>query len=49
VHVAEQQRKAPDRPAAERYYAEYVGLPAVRGSAEVTLQEAINETAKRSW
>jgi hypothetical protein len=49
VHVAEQQRKAPDRPAAERYYAEYVGLPAARGSAEVTLQEAINEKAMRSW
>jgi hypothetical protein len=47
--MAEQQRKAPDRPAAERYYAEYVGLPAAGGSAEVALQEAINEKAKRSW
>ena len=47
--MAEQQRKAPDRPAAERYYAEYVGLPAAGGSAEVALQVAINEKAKRSW
>ncbi len=28
VYVAEQQRKAPDRPVAKRYYAEYVRLPA---------------------
>jgi hypothetical protein len=47
--MVEQQRKASDRPAAERYYAEYVSLAAVEGSAEVTLQEAINEKAKRSW
>jgi hypothetical protein len=49
VYVAEQQRKAPGRPAAERYYAEYVILAAVEGSAEVALQEAINEKAARSW
>lgn len=47
--MAEQQRKAPDRPAAERYYAEYVVLPTAGGAAEVALQEAINEKAKRSW
>ena len=47
--MAEQQRKAPGRPAAERYYAEYIRLPAAEGSAEVALQEAINEKAKRSW
>jgi hypothetical protein len=47
--MAEQQRKAPDRPAAERYYAEYVGLPTAGGSAEVALQEAISEKAKRGW
>jgi hypothetical protein len=49
VYMAEQQRKAPDRPAAERYYAEYVRLPAAEGSAEAALQEAINEKAKQSW
>jgi hypothetical protein len=49
VHMAEQQRKAPDRPAAQRYYAEYVGLPTVGGSAEVALRETINDKAKRSW
>jgi hypothetical protein len=47
--MAEQQRKAPGRPAAERYYAEYIRLPAPEGSAEVALQEAINEKTKRSW
>ncbi len=47
--MAEQQRKAPDRPAAERYYAEYVSLAAAEGSAEIALQEAIYERAKRSW
>jgi hypothetical protein len=47
--MAEQQRKAPGRPAAERYYAEYIRLPAAESSAEVALQEAINEKAKRSW
>jgi len=49
MYVAEQPRKAPDRPAAERCFAEYVGLPAVGSSAEVALQEAINEKAKQSW
>ncbi len=49
VYMTEQQRKAPGRPAAERYYAEYVGLPAAGDSAEVALQEAINEKTKRSW
>jgi hypothetical protein len=47
--MAEQQRKAPDRPAAERYYAEYVRLPAAAGSAEAALRDAINEKAGRSW
>jgi hypothetical protein len=47
--MTEQQRKAPNRPAAERYYTEYVSLAAVDGSAEIALQEAINEKAKRSW
>ena len=31
------------RSAAERYYAEYVRLPAVQGSVEAALQAAINE------
>jgi len=48
-NMAEQQRNAPERPAAERYYAEYVGLPAAGGSPEVALREAIDEKAKRSW
>ena len=47
--MTEQQRKAPGRPAAERYYAEHVGLPVAGGSVEAALQEAINEKTKRSW
>ena len=47
--MTEQQRKAPGRPAAERYYAEYVGLPTAEGSAEAVLQAAINERAKLGW
>jgi len=47
--MTEQQRKAPGRPAAERYYAEYVGLPTAEGSVEAALQAAINERAKMSW
>jgi hypothetical protein len=46
--MTEQQRKAPDRPAAERYYAEYIRLPAAEGSVEAALQAAINEGTKRS-
>ena len=47
--MAEQQRKAPDRPVAERYYAESVRLPTTENSAQTALQEAINENAKRRW
>ncbi len=32
--MTEQQRKAPDGPAAERYYAEYVRLSAAEGSVK---------------
>ena len=35
--MAEQQRKAPGRPVAERYYAEYVRLPATVDSAQASL------------
>jgi len=47
--MTEQQRRAPDRPAAERYYAGYVRLPAAEGSVKATLRGAINEGTKRSW
>ena len=47
--MAEQQRKSPERPAAERYHAEYVDLTVAGSTAEVALQEAINEKAKRRW
>ncbi len=36
--MTEQRRKAPDRPAAERSYAEYVRLPAAEGSVEATCE-----------
>ncbi len=47
--MAEQQRKASDRPVAERYYAEYVRLPVTQGSAQAALQDTINEKVKRRW
>jgi hypothetical protein len=49
--MAEQQRKAPDRPAAERYFVEYLSPSSVNdaGSPEVVLREVINEKAKVGW
>ncbi len=48
--MTEHQREAPDRPEAERYYAQYTSLDAgPEGSAETALQEAINEGARQSW
>ena len=44
--MTEHQREAPDRPEAERYYAQYSSLEAVpQGTSEAALQEAINEGA----
>lgn len=49
--MTEHQRQATDRPAAERYYAQYAALSGVGPgeSPEVALQEAINEGARQSW
>ena len=47
--MAEQQRKAPGRPAAERYFVQYLSLSAAEDSPDTVLQEAINEGAKASW
>jgi len=47
--MTEQQRKASHRPTAERYYAEYVRLPAAEGSARAALREAINERMASGW
>lgn len=48
--MTEQQRSAPGRPAAERYYAEHVRLPAETEAAQKALQEAVHEGAeKKSW
>ena len=47
MYTAEQQRKATDRPVAERYDAAYVRLAAREDSAQAALQVAINEKAKR--
>jgi hypothetical protein len=44
------QREAPDRPEAERYYAQHASLDAGEaGSSEAALQAAINEGARQSW
>ena len=48
--MTEHQRQAAERPAAERYYAQYAALDAgPGGSPETVLQEAINEGARQSW
>ena len=48
--MTEHQREAPDRPEAERYYAQYATLGAgPEGSTEAALQAAINEGARQSW
>jgi hypothetical protein len=48
--MTEGQREAPDRPEAERYYAQYASLDVgAAGSVEAALQEAINEGARQSW
>jgi hypothetical protein len=41
---------APDRPEAERYYAQHASLDAGEGvSSEAALQAAINEGSRHSW
>jgi len=48
--MTEGQRDAPDRPEAERYYAQHASLEAgEHGSSEAALQTAINEGARHSW
>lgn len=48
--MTEGQRDAPDRPEAERYYAQYASLEAGEGSSsEAALQAAINKGARQSW
>ena len=48
--MAERQRKAPNRPAAERYFVQHLSLSAAEGSTDaVLLQEAINQGAEASW
>jgi hypothetical protein len=48
--MTEHQREAPDRPEADRHYAQYSSLEAgPEGTSEAALQEAINEGARQSW
>ena len=48
--MTEHQRQAAERPAAERYYAQYAALGlGTESSAQEALQEAINEGASQSW
>jgi hypothetical protein len=48
--MTEGQRDAPDRPEAERYYAQHASLETgEHGSSEAALQAAINEGARHSW
>ena len=48
--MTEDQREAPDRPEAERYYAQYAALDdGPEDSTGAALQVAINEGARQSW
>jgi hypothetical protein len=48
--MTEGQREAPDRPEAERYYAQHASLDVEgAGSAQAALQAANNEGARHSW
>jgi hypothetical protein len=48
--MTEHQRQAPERPAAERYYAQYAALGVgTEDSPQAALQEGINEGARQSW
>jgi hypothetical protein len=48
--MTEGQREAPDRPEAERYYAQHATLDVEgTGSSHAALQTAINEGARHSW
>ena len=48
--MTEGQRDAPDRPEAERYYAQYSSLESGEaGDSVAALQAAINEGARQSW
>lgn len=48
--MTEGQREAPDRPEAERYYAQHASLDLEgAGSSQAALQAAINEGSRHSW
>lgn len=48
--MTEHQRQAAERPAAERYYAQYAALDiGPESSPRAALQGAINEGARQSW
>lgn len=47
--LAAQQENAHDRPQPERYYSEYIRLPADEEAAHETLRGAINERKARGW
>ncbi len=48
--MAAQQENAPDQPHPERYYSEYIHLPAdEEEAARETLRGVINERSNRGW
>lgn len=47
--MAAQQENAPDQPQPERYYSEYIHLPADEEAARVILRGVINERSNRGW
>jgi hypothetical protein len=47
--LAAQQENVPDQPHPERYYSEYIHLPADEDSAGVLLRGVFNERSGRGW
>jgi hypothetical protein len=47
--LAPQQENAPDQPQPERYYSEYIHLPADEDAARMILRGVFNERTGRGW
>ena len=47
--MAAKQENTPDQSHLERYYSEYIRLPADKDSVDRILREVINERSSRGW
>jgi hypothetical protein len=47
--LAAQQENAPNQPRPQRYYREYIHLPAIDDSTRIMLRRVFNEKSSRDW